>query len=174
MEEGLKKRLVGAAVLASLAVIFVPMLVEEPVEDKAELVRTPPAPKAKPFESSLLREEVVAPAVIAPPSRRKLVDTSNAEPAGTSTESGSSGIRTGLSAWVVQVGSFSNEENARKLVKKLRRAGFQTRDPEPIVLKGKQLYRVQVGPVLEKKRAEAMLPKINKLAGTRGSVRTYP
>lgn len=46
MEEGLKKRLVGAAVLASLAVIFVPMLIEEPL-DKVELEKMPPAPPQK-------------------------------------------------------------------------------------------------------------------------------
>ena len=38
MDEGLKKRLIGAAVLASLAVIFVPMLFEEPP------ARPPPLP----------------------------------------------------------------------------------------------------------------------------------
>jgi Uncharacterized protein conserved in bacteria len=82
--------------------------------------------------------------------------------------------RPSLAAWVVQVGSFSRLENARKLVARLRKAGLQVLDPERIELRGKVLYRVQVGPVLERKRAEAMLPKVNKAAGTQGRVRPYP
>lgn len=170
MEEGLKKRLIGAAVLASLAVIFVPMLVEEPV-DKAELVRMPQAPEARPFESSLLREEVVRPPTTLPPTRRT-------RPAPDSSPQRDQGaeptFRTGLNAWVVQVGSFSNPDNARSLVDKLRQAGFQARDPEAIELRGKTLYRVQVGPVLEKDRALALLPRVNKVTGTKGSVIAYP
>ena len=156
MDEALKKRLIGAAVLASLAVIFVPMLVEEPA-DRQPLEAVPEPPPAKPFESSLLREEVPLPPPAVPP-----VSSEPATP------------RPGLAAWVVQVGSFSSLENARKLVGRLRKAGLQVLDPERIELRGKALYRVQVGPVLERKRAEAMLPKVNKVAGTRGRVRSYP
>ena len=188
MEEGLKKRLLGAAVLAALAVIFVPMLVEEPV-DKAELVMTPPPPKAKPFESHLLREEVPPPAPVIPPTQAVAPESEPMpepvsvpekapaeEPAqaGTETLADTPGLRTGLSAWVVQVGSFSSAENAGKLVEKLRAAGFQTQDPEQIEIRGKVLYRVRVGPVLEKDRAVAMLPRVDKVSGTKGSVRSYP
>lgn len=173
MEEGLKKRLVGAAVLASLAVIFIPMLVEEPV-DKAELIPTPPPPEAKPFQSSLLREELVRPVPATPPTRRRPVEPSEKDVTPAPPKKTEPTLRTGLNAWVVQVGSFSNEANARKLVEKLRKAGFQTRDPERTEIRGKVLYRVRVGPVLEKDRALKMLPRINKLTGTRGSVRTYP
>lgn len=171
MEEGLKKRLIGAAVLASLVVIFVPMLVEEPV-DKAELVQTPPAPPAKPFESRLLRAESPRPPAPLPPTRR--VEEEKPTPAKAGQGRTSEPLRTGLNAWVVQVGSFSNGENARKLVTKLRKAGFQARDPDRIELRGKVMYRVQVGPVLEKDRALKMLPRVNKVTGTSGSVMAYP
>lgn len=173
MEEGLKKRLIGAAVLASLAVIFVPMLVEEPV-DKAELVRMPQAPEARPFESRLLREEVVRPPPTLPPTRRSGPEVPAPEESPGRDQVAEPAFRTGLSAWVVQVGSFSNAENARNLVEKLRAAGFQARDPDPIELRGKKLYRVQVGPVLEKDRAQALLPRVNKVTGTKGSVISYP
>ena len=172
MEEGLKKRLVGAAVLAALAIIFVPMLIEEPLVDNAELVRVPPAPPQKAFDSRLLREEVPPPAQAVPPTQRR-------EPEATAASSASAAkkkpaLRTGLSAWVVQVGSFSSQENARKLVQKLRKAHFQTPDPEQIEIHGKTLYRVRVGPLLEKQRALDLLPKVNRISGTKGSVRTYP
>jgi len=171
LEEGLKKRLIGAAVLASLAVIFVPMLVEEPV-DKAAMVRMPQAPEARPFESSLLREEVVRPPPALPPTRRATPPAPDSSPQ--RDQATEPTFRTGLNAWVVQVGSFSNPDNARSLVGKLRQAGFQARDPETIELRGKTLYRVQVGPVLEKDRALALLPRVNKVTGTKGSVISYP
>lgn len=173
MEEGLKKRLVGAAVLASLAIIFVPMLVEEPV-DKAQLLPAPPPPKARPFDSQLLREEVSSPVPAVQPTHRKKPEPVSESPTGSVSKEQKSTLRTGLSTWVVQVGSFSSEENARKLVAKLRKAHFQTRDVEQIEIRGKVLYRVRVGPVLEKKRALALLPKVNRISGTKGSVRTYP
>ncbi len=180
MDEALKKRLIGAAVLASLAVIFVPMLVEEPA-DRQPLEAVPEPPPARPFESSLLREEVPLPPPAVPPTQARTEQP--VAPASTvppSTEPASPARsepaepRPGLAAWVVQVGSFSRLENARKLVARLRKAGLQALDPERIELRGKVLYRVQVGPVLERKRAEAMLPKVNKAAGTQGRVRPYP
>jgi DedD protein len=189
LEEGLKKRLVGAAVLASLAVIFVPMLIEEPV-DKVELEATPPAPPARPFESRLLRDEapiprrpapVVRPEPASPPPvqarpkpKPKTSTAAAKPPKAASRPAPRPGARTGLDAWVVQVGSFSSLDNARKLVARLRKARLQVRDPERIELRGKVLYRVLVGPVLDKKRAQAMLPKVNRITGTQGSVRSYP
>jgi len=181
LDEALKKRLIGAAVLASLAVIFVPMLVEEPA-DRQPPEAVPEPPPAKPFESSLLRREVpllppavpptqarteeeqVAPASIVPVAPKPAPPVSS-EPATP---------RPGLAAWVVQVGSFSSLANARKLVGRLRKAGLQVLDPERIQLRHKVLYRVQVGPVLERRRAKAMLPVVNKVAGTRGRVLSYP
>ncbi len=75
---------------------------------------------------------------------------------------------------MVQVGSFSNRDNAMKLVRKLRKAGLQVRDPERIELRGKTLYRVQVGPVLDRKRAQALLPRVDRVTGTHARVRAYP
>ncbi len=194
MDEALKKRLIGAAVLASLAVIFVPMLVEEPA-DREPLDSVPEAPPARPFESSLLREEVPLPPLATPPTRpRAEVATAPEAPtveprpapeptdgrspsavaAEKTADEPSTSPSAGLAAWVVQVGSFSSLDNARKLVERLRKAGLQVLDPEPVELRGKALFRVQVGPVLERKRAEAMLPKVNKIAGTRGRIRSYP
>ncbi len=67
MDETLKRRLIGAAVVVSLAVIFVPMLVEEaPVPDpRIEGSNVPPRENLT-FKSSLLKDEVV-PTDAAPP-----------------------------------------------------------------------------------------------------------
>ena len=55
-----------------------------------------------------------------------------------------------LSRWFIQAGTFSKKENAMSLMETLRKQGL------PVTLeatKGGNLYRLKVGPALEKKRA---------------------
>jgi DedD protein len=164
MEEGLKKRLIGAAVLASLAVIFVPMLFEDPPARPPPLPPLPEQPPLQDFASEMLREEVPAVTPLAPPAAED-DDT---------TEVASVKPRTGLSAWVVQVGSFSSRENAEKLVARLREAKLPTPDPELVDIRGERYYRVRVGPVIERSEAEGMLEQVNSIAKTKAQVRQYP
>ena len=82
--------------------------------------------------------------------------------------------RTGLTAWVVQVGSFSSKENAEQLVAKLREAQLPTPDPELVDIRGKRFFRVKVGPVIERQEADALLPKVSAVAGTQAKVQSYP
>lgn len=169
MDEGLKKRLIGAAVLASLAVIFVPMLFEEPPPQPPRLPPLPERPPERDFAAELLREEVPA---IAP-----LVPSPQTSPADSKPDAGAATVprqRTGLSAWVVQVGSFSSRENAEQLVQKLRAADLPTPDPELVDIRGKQYYRVKVGPVIERAKADSLLPRVQFVAGTEAQVRAYP
>jgi len=78
------------------------------------------------------------------------------------------------SAWVVQAASFSSRASAEKLVKKLRKAGLDTMNPAAVTVGGKKYFRVQVGPELDKKRAQKLLPRINKISGVKGQVVRYP
>nr|WP_305800126.1 SPOR domain-containing protein [Thiolapillus sp.] len=78
------------------------------------------------------------------------------------------------SSWVVQVASFSSRGSADKLVKKLRKAGLDTMNPAAVTVNGKKYYRVQVGPELDKQRAQKLLPRINRISGTKGQVVRYP
>jgi DedD protein len=167
MEEGLKKRLIGAAVLASLAVIFVPMLFEEPPSQPPPLPPLPAQPPVRDFASEMLREEVpaVTPLVAPPPEIAPDEEDTPPPPAQP---------RTGLSAWVVQVGSFSSRENAEKLVERLRKADLPAPDPELVDIRGKQYYRVRVGPVIERSEAEGMVERVDAIAGSKAQVRQYP
>ncbi len=192
MDEGLKKRLVGATVLASLVVIFVPMLIDDPAEPDDGFQAIPPAPPKKDFASSMLSQEVVRPEPL-PIKRLDVepepvkVDLANNVPPTAEPEPEPVAVpkqppipepepepKSGLTAWVVKVGSFSNRQNAAALVEKLRKAGFQTPDAERIELRGKVLYRVKVGPMVRKEKAEDLLPKINQISGTEGQVARYP
>jgi len=129
VDEGLKKRLIGATVLVSLVVIFVPMLLEKdpvvstdleeniipekpetdfssrvmPLEDE-DLSRPPPAvvepvtPVIQPSPDTQAPKQVVASKKPQKKAVPKPVPQKRAPPQ-----------RVGLTAWVIQVGSFSNE-----------------------------------------------------------------
>lgn len=209
MSHDLKRRLIGATVLISLAIIFLPMILEhEPLMvDRGEIKPIPKAPDEK-FKSSLISDEVLedkpqaaanqdspaasevaaeepapVPAVDITPAVAATVDTASAaapetvEPAPKPVEKPAPSpvqAKPGPSAWVIQVGSFSNPENARKLVERLRKAGLDTMDPQPAIVNGKQLYRVKVGPELDKANAKKLQPKVKQAAGLQGTVIRYP
>lgn len=168
MDEGLKKRLIGAAVLASLAVIFVPMLFEEPPPAPPSLPPLPAKPPERDFASEMLREEIPAITPLAPA-------VSDLEPESPGNGAGETNQpRTGLSAWIVQVGSFSSRENAEQLVAKLRAAELPTPDPELVDVRGKRYFRVKVGPVLERTEADRLLERVTVATGIEAQVRSYP
>lgn len=226
MSHDLKRRLIGATVLISLAIIFLPMILEhEPLMvDRGDMQPIPKAVDEK-FKSSLIRDEVPeeqprpvasqsspstpAPATEKPvpksaspktaeaaspakpepvkqepkpetkPASQEIVEaasTAKPEPVKQEPKPAPKPAPTkpGPSAWVIQVGSFSNQDNALKLVQRLREAGLDTMDPQPAVVNGKQLYRVKVGPELDKRNAEKLLPKVKKVAGLQGTVIRYP
>lgn len=74
---------------------------------------------------------------------------------------------TGLTqaAWVVRVGSFSNQQNANALEAKLRQAGFTTFTRNITNSAGQSLTSVFVGPELRRERLEQGLSKLQQLTG---------
>lgn len=168
MDERLKKRLIGAAVLASLAVIFVPMLFEEPPPEPPSLPPLPAKPPERDFASEMLREEIPAITPLAPLVPEVEPDEEG-QGAGEPTQP-----RTGLSAWIVQVGSFSSRDNAEQLVERLRAAELPTPDPELVDIRGKRYFRVKVGPVIERTEADRLLERVTAVSGSEAQVRSYP
>ncbi len=77
------------------------------------------------------------------------------------------------SAWVIQVGTFSNAGNAMELRDRIRRSGHSAFIE---VLKGAQgmLYRVRVGPELRRETAEALRGKLRKDLHLDALVMRYP
>lgn len=78
-----------------------------------------------------------------------------------------------LGSWVVQMGSFSSEQNALRLRDRLRKEHFATQ-VEKVVVGGKTLYRVRVGPYLERAEAEADQKKLAATFDLKGRVLSYP
>jgi DedD protein len=80
----------------------------------------------------------------------------------------------GVTAWVVQLGSFSAEENAKGLNEKLRKAGYPA-FVEPLNQEsGVTAYRVRVGPEILRSDAEALQQKLKKGMRIDGIVIRYP
>ncbi len=189
----MKRRLVGAVVLVALAVIAIPTLIgKRPAGGADRLdVELPPGELA-PFDSRLLHDEIpgpetviIAPATVVRPFQtppnpptvvRKPVSPEPKPTKGPPEEPEPSETPPGpkLSAWVIQVGSFSQLDNASDLVGRLRQAGFDTMEPESAIVGGKTVYRVQVGPEADRRRAEQLVPKIKQVAKLTGTVMSYP
>ncbi len=85
--------------------------------------------------------------------------TTTPKPAASITHSGS---------WIIQVGVFSNAENAQALAAKLRSAGYGAS-----AQRSGQLTRVMVGPDVSKDKLQAMLSNINRVGGTSARVIAY-
>ncbi|VAX09002.1 hypothetical protein MNBD_GAMMA26-2243 [hydrothermal vent metagenome] len=172
----MKKRLVGAIVLASLVVIFVPMLLEDEPVVALGITATniPPEPKTE-FPSHVVPEESRVPLVAAEsiieavspavPTREEQSAKQQPKPVPKA--------RVGLSAWVIQVASFGQRENADKLVKRLQAMKFDAFQ-EQASIGGKTVFRVRVGPEVDHKKAESMRDLIEKNVQLQGKVERYP
>jgi len=172
----MKKRLVGAIVLVSLVVIFVPMLLEDEPVVILDITETniPPAPKAN-FPSHIVSEEARLPLVTAE-SKIEAVSPAVSSRKQTPTKSESKPIpkaRVGLSAWVVQVASFGQQKNANKLVKRLQKMKFSAFQEQASV-DGKTIFRVRVGPEIDHKKATDIQSRIEKRVKLKGKIERYP
>ena len=74
--------------------------------------------------------------------------------------------------WAVQLGSFSNKDNAEKLAADLRRQGyaaFLSQLPTPNGV----MHRVRIGPQKDRESAEAMASRLSRV-GHSGKVVPHP
>ncbi len=75
--------------------------------------------------------------------------------------------------WVVQLGSFSDKKNALDLRNKVKAAGFNGFVDEIITSAGATLYRLRIGPLMEKSDAEATQVKIKNQLKLDGLVKSH-
>jgi DedD protein len=215
MERQRKERLVGAAVLVMLAVIFIPMVLDDSVQPESGITGTniPAKPEGE-FESRVIPLRPAAapespgngaapqsaspappPAAVPPAPESAAVDTRTdgksvdaassasppappasgpATPGKAASPRGKSGSPpVGVTAWVVQLGSFSSEQNAENLNRKLRQAGYSA-FVEPLAQDGTKVYRVRVGPELRRSGAQAVRDKLLSDMKLDGIVVPYP
>ena len=187
-----RNRVVGALVLVSLAVIFIPMILTGPgnmdagyrgpvipaepdlkfpdkIIDKPVAAPIVPTPRITVVESGTADEneaEAARRATLPPPEVSKPDAVSEA--AAPKPEEPTAPPRA-APAWAVQVGSFSNKTSAFNLRDQLRAKKFAAY-VESVPTATGPVYRVRVGPELQKALSEALQARIAKDTGQKGIV----
>jgi DedD protein len=166
MDPKLKQRLVGATILSALAVIFIPMLFEDsgssldtgnfdipaiPVEIEQTQLERPSGPGEA--------DSLVPPVSVSAPVEN--LATPEPDPGA------AKGVP--LTAWVIQVGSFGQQENADRLRDQLRKAGYPAY-VESGAKNGAPTFRVRVGPELDQQRARHQRDAIARKFNVKGIV----
>lgn len=173
----LKHRIIGAVILVSLAVIFLPMIFSErepPAELKAisEIPGKGPEPGVAPAPPS-----ATPPAPVVEPSvsqKKPTVETRPPAPAASKAPAKTAPVAAmPARGWAVQVGVFANAANAAKLADKLKGQGHHVL-LENIAQGSEKRVRLRVGPFADKTAAQQAQVKIQKANGIAGAVQAYP
>ncbi|QNN45973.1 SPOR domain-containing protein [Thermomonas brevis] len=160
MDASLKQRLVGAAVLVALAVIFLPLLVKGPAPDSGVSdvsLRVPPEPK--PAADGMVTQDLPLVAPAAAPAGG-VSGMPAAEPADAAAEPAPApDAATPLAAvaagdYAVSFGNYANAADADKVIAALQSAGLPGYR-EAVTLAGKQAQRVRIGPFADRAMAES-------------------
>jgi len=180
-----KQRIVGAIVLVALGVIFIPIILNQEGED------SPISGSNIPTKPDVLQELATQQPPVAPAGpeidtkKTRLVDehtppvqqtdsttTDKKSKQTQKTEEVKAAAETKplkqdktpastTRAWVVQVASFSESDKARKFRDRLRKAKYPAFMESVSSAKGTR-YRVRVGPVVQRKKADELKKKIAK------------
>ena len=166
MDRSLKERVIGASVLVALAVWLVPWVLDGPVPDaESRAAQAPTVERAAPLRTQTIRLEnrQTTSAQSDTPDIPGAPTPKDSEEVARVTLDASAGAQPGAPAapvpvrataeaqveagpgWLVQVGSFGDEENARQVAGRLVEAGYAAR-LYPHRSGGNLMYRVRVGP----------------------------
>lgn len=162
MDLALKYRIVGAAVLLSLAVIFVPMVLDGSGQKSVTKVDLDIPPEPELIFSDELEQQVQTPAPeytqsseeeheVKPDLAKAIVPENVVDKS----------INPELLSWVVQVGAFGEEDKAMALQSTLEKAGFDALI-EHSASNNKSIYRVKVGPVISQDKASKLQERLRK------------
>jgi DedD protein len=190
LDTALKHRLTGAVILVLLAVALLPELLtgsgraarpnallpseagsapERSIDiDLTEAARAPagatPAPAPTPAPPPAPLELPTPPAVMEPAP----ATTPPVAEAPTPAAAPAKAAPVPAGTYFVQLGVFVNRASADRLDRTLRRQGF-TPIVKEVTASGKRMYRVRVGPEIDRAAANALLKRLNE-AGHKGSV----
>jgi DedD protein len=193
MDQGLKERLVGAAVLVAIAVWLIPWVLDgpdNPVETGPASLQLPAAQEPVPMRTQTLKlgeppaaaqppatatekteapaETVVAaatpeptqpapttaPASVGTPPTPKPAAADTSHKPGAAPPAAAAAPGTAKGDWTVQLGSFGDEANARRLADRASTFGYKA-NVASYKANGKTMYRVRVGAYGSKGQADA-------------------
>ena len=202
MDQMLKQRLVGAIILVSLAVIFIPLILEGPDDERSPRSQDMPPPPRIDYQAEVeLPIPTGTPETSTTPADALTVENPTAEPeppaqpevkpamlpdepiqqpvvAATPPPPAAAPPAAPVTsaiddAWVIQVGSFSQQLNAQGLRDRLRKAGYTVflRDVKAGTA---HTWRVLVGPLDERGKAEQLRDKLSREQHLKGIVIQHP
>lgn len=199
MDQNTKQRLVGIAVIFALAVIFLPMILDgSGVRDKTLEVVIPPQPVSKlnpEFDAKIIElhskvEEL--PDLEPQTADESSTGASNRITRSESQESNQTTVaqktdrvaadesvpkvetsQVGGDTWVLQVASFKDKPNALIQRDKLRKSNISAVFVEQFYLDEQVIYRVRLGPFLNRDTAKIALNKVKAKYDLDGLIMKY-
>lgn len=176
MDRSLKERLIGAVVLVVLGVWLIPWVLDGPeraVEAEPEALQLPASQGDTPMRTQTINlgesRDPPMPAVSnearpasvpqTPAPSARTVEPGPVTAPTPQIESGSTSEGEG-EAWMVQLGSFGEEENAKRLADRVSTFGFRAR-VSVYTASGRPMYRVRVGPEATRETAAAVASSLN-------------
>lgn len=157
------------APMAPAAVPEAPAAKPEPAPSAPETAAPTPAPKPPPPKPAEPTEVAKA----APPKPSAPTEAAKATPPSKPPPSAPARTGSKITTWIVQVGNFSTRAKADEVKRQLEGRGLEA-FVEPI---GKPaVFRVAVGPEADRKRAEALIPRVEAAlpSGEKPFIRAYP
>ena len=188
MDRALKERIIGAAVLVLVMVLVVPVFLDGPGDDGEMRTEREPLPgqsgqesrtvvldrdRTEPVPSNRATESAAPAANPAPskvePEIRQPETEPEPEPESdpqpepvekpTQTEAAPEPAASATGMWAVQLGSFSNQENADRLAAELRKDGHAAFLSQVSTSAG-QRHRVRIGPQKDRESADAVAAQL--------------
>lgn len=151
MDKALKQRLIGAAVLIAIAVIFLPMLLKgpAPVSGAADVSLDVPAAPTDGFETRELT--LGAPGVVPAGGVAGMTEPT---PPATSPDTSIASPTVAAGDYAVNFGHYGTSAEADRMVAALDQSQLQAY-AEPATLSGRSAWRVRLGPYATRAEAEA-------------------
>jgi len=191
-EPNIKYRVTGAMVLIALAVIFLPLILdgqkknqsldssipEKPISGEIILIKVDDIESSEKSEANeattdtpIIAEKVL-PLEIETLPKSKTPDIKKETITNEVADQRPDRPNYKSTAFVIQLGSFSNKGNAQTVVDKLKSAGYKAYLKESNS-KGKILNRVLVGPEIKRDQAESKIDALTKLTGLKAIIVSY-
>lgn len=177
MDRALQQRLLGAVILTALLVILVPEWLDgsghkSRYPSQIEMPQKPhfeplskPEPKPSVSEQAQVTQQTASPPTESPPPAPAPASKPEPEPEPES--------RAAIDAWALQVGSFSEQSNARVMRDRMRAEGYATYIHKQ-KSQGSMHYRVRIGPELDRTRVEKLKKAIQDKHEINGLVVKHP
>ncbi|MCB1693851.1 MAG: SPOR domain-containing protein [Pseudomonadales bacterium] len=182
MDTRLKHRVIGAIILSALAIIILPMLLDGSADDRARVIADipdPPAIELKALSVSQLDRKISAMEQASAAKLPERIPDDEATPAdktAVKVTEDASALRLDQNhlpeGWSLQVASFREQENAVNLRASLRQQSLQSYIIQAKTEDG-NLYRVFVGPMLQKSRLEKIQGDLEAKYDLKGTIVKY-